>query len=601
MQISDVLQAFTHAASAGATATPSGGNSTAEVAAEVTVDVVQVLGAGAAGLVVGFLIAVVGMAILRYGFRRAKHVQAIIQPLERAVPFTVAILGVMVSMNMLYSGLSDSQKPSFASGVQHIILILLFVGITWMALGVARGLFDVVLARTKVREPSRVRRVETQVQILRRVVAAVIVVLGIAAILLTFPSMRAAGASIFASAGLISVVAGIAAQSTLGNVFAGLQLAFSDSIRVGDVVNWKGEFTYVEEITLTYVVLAVWDGRRLIVPSSELTTQTFENWTRKNPGMQGVVSVHVDWNAPLGAMRAELARILASTDLWDGKPGTLVVADAGEDSLRVDIFVSSANPSTIADLKNYVREGMVVWLREHSPISVPHKRIVEYTGSQSDLDALSEANDESAHIEGTSGDAAAVDGDAGKGGGTARGGKAGRSAARAQGRSSRTTETGARAGQRMPGVKAGGTGVTVSAADATETTVLNATEILGALPRRIPVEQRMEKASTPAIDHETTAGESSRFSTSELAKNFSGPGEDVQRERTRSFLIRTGQISDQLSDAEIEAAVDEEMAREKAENGPRVEGNTNVSGIEGADGEGGDPNDSAGDVAADGE
>ena len=132
-----------------------------------------------------------------------------------------------------------------------------------------------------------------------------VVLCGIAAILMTFPGARTAGASLFASAGLLSVIAGLAAQSALGNVFAGLQLAFTDAIRVEDVVIVGGEWGRIEEITLTYVVVHVWDDRRLVLPSTYFTTTPFQNWTRKESAVLGSVEMDVDWTVPFDEMRGE--------------------------------------------------------------------------------------------------------------------------------------------------------------------------------------------------------------------------------------------------------------------------------------------------------
>ena len=182
--------------------------------------------------------------------------------------------------------------------------------------------------RIDVADNRHARRVRTQVQVLRRITVAILVLCAIAAILLTFPSARALGASLLASAGLISIVAGLAAQSSLANVFAGLQLAFTDAIRVDDVVVVADEWGRIEEITLTYVVVHVWDDRRLILPSTYFTTTPFENWTRRAADLLGTVELDVDWEVPVEAMRAELTRLLQDTDLWDRRVGILQVTDA---------------------------------------------------------------------------------------------------------------------------------------------------------------------------------------------------------------------------------------------------------------------------------
>lgn len=209
---------------------------------------------------------------------------------------------------------------------------------------------------------------------MHRILTVVIWILVVAAILLTFPGARAAGASILASAGLISVVAGLAAQSVLGNVFAGLQLAFSDSMRVGDVVSFRNTLATVEEITLTYVVLSVWDGRRVIIPSTTMTSEPFENWTRRAPEMTGTIDWTVDWAVPVKLARKQLEYLLGTTDLWDGRTGILQVADAINGTVTLRAIVSAADSGTLTDLKNYLREAMVAWIQQEAPQAIPHER-----------------------------------------------------------------------------------------------------------------------------------------------------------------------------------------------------------------------------------
>lgn len=219
------------------------------------------------------------------------------------------------------------------------------------------------------------KRVETQMQIIGRVSVVVVWVVGIAIVLLTFPSARAVGASLLASAGLASVVAGLAAQSTLANIFAGLQLAFSDALRVDDLVVVEKQTSTIEEITLTYVVARVWDGRRLILPTTTFTTKPFENWTRRSPEMVDTVEIDLDWDVPIALLRKELEAILASSDLWDGRTGVLVVSDATDGRVQVQAFISAKNRPEIVDLKNYVRESLVRWVQNVAPYAILHQRV----------------------------------------------------------------------------------------------------------------------------------------------------------------------------------------------------------------------------------
>lgn len=157
-----------------------------------------------------------------------------------------------------------------------------------------------------------------------------------------------------------------------------MQLAFTDSIRVGDIVHYNGNYTTVEEITLTYVVLAVWDGRRIIVPSTIMTTESFENWTRRAPEMTGDVLIKVDWQIPIDAARLRLEQILSDTDLWDGRTGVLQINDASTtEGVLVRCLVSAENSPTLTDLRNHVREEMVRWIQEEAPQATPHLRLYD--------------------------------------------------------------------------------------------------------------------------------------------------------------------------------------------------------------------------------
>ena len=218
------------------------------------------------------------------------------------------------------------------------------------------------------------RRFRTQVVILRRVTVAAIVVLTLGVVLMTFPGIRALGASVLASAGLISVIAALAAQSTLGNVFAGLQLAFSDAVRVDDVVVVEGEWGRIEELTLTYVAVQIWDDRRLLLPTSYFTTKPFQSWTRTGSAVLGTAEFDVDWSTEVEPVRAELRAVCEGSALWDGRVCVLQVTDAVGGSIRLRALVSAADAAALWDLRCLVRERLVAWVWQHQPDSLPRVR-----------------------------------------------------------------------------------------------------------------------------------------------------------------------------------------------------------------------------------
>jgi len=260
--------------------------------------------------------------------------------------------------------------------VVRVLGLALIGAVAWLFAVAAFVVEDLALARydVDVVDNRHARRVRTQVSLIRRLTVVVIAVLAIAGMLLTFPSARAAGTSILASAGVISIVAGLAAQTSLANVFAGLQLAFTDAIRVDDVVVIEEEWGRIEEITLTYVVVHVWDDRRLVLPSTYFTTTPFQNWTRKDSAVLGSVEMDVDWTVPFDEMRAELARLLAGNELWDQRVTVLQVTDAVGAVVRVRVLVSAKDGPTLFDLRCLVREGLVVWLQREHPTALPKVR-----------------------------------------------------------------------------------------------------------------------------------------------------------------------------------------------------------------------------------
>jgi small-conductance mechanosensitive channel len=228
--------------------------------------------------------------------------------------------------------------------------------------------------RTDVRDNLYARQVHTRVQIIRRVTIAVIAVLAVGAMLTTFPNARTTGRSLLLSAGVLGVLAALAAQNLLANVLGGMQLALSGAIRLEDVVIVEKEWGHVEEITLTYVVVRIWDDRRLVLPTSYFASHPFQNWTRTESRLLGTVEVDVDWTVPLQPMREELQRVVTESPLWDERVSLLQVTEATGSHVRVRCLVSAADADTLWDLRCLVRERLVEWLRDRQPQSLPRIR-----------------------------------------------------------------------------------------------------------------------------------------------------------------------------------------------------------------------------------
>jgi small-conductance mechanosensitive channel len=217
-------------------------------------------------------------------------------------------------------------------------------------------------ASTSTTGVMRARGVTTQVRVLRRVINIAVGVLSVALMLTQFETVRNVGVSLLASAGLLGVVFGFAAQRTIGSLIAGIQLSATQPIRIGDDVLVEKEFGSIEEITLTYVVVRLWDERRLVVPMTRFLEQPFENWTKIGAAIHGTVILEADPTLPVPALRAEVDRLLEKQPLWDGRTKTVVVLEARERSMQLRVLVSAVNASTLFDLRAELREKLVAWL-----------------------------------------------------------------------------------------------------------------------------------------------------------------------------------------------------------------------------------------------
>ncbi|MDO8147280.1 mechanosensitive ion channel [Isoptericola sp. b515] len=346
---------------------------TVDQTVEATVSLTVTLAWAGAALVVAYLLVTVVSALIRRLARRRPLLRDMATRLRKPLRALLMTVAVWVAVTV-----SADRDQAWYGVVQHTLVITAILAGAWLVGAMAFVVEDRTLARLAGSHDDRhKRRVETQISIVRRFTVAVVVVFAIAAVLLTFPQMRTAGASILASAGVLSLVAGLAAQSSLANTFAGMQIAFTDAIRVDDVVVLEGEFGRIEEITLTYVVVHVWDDRRIILPSTYFTTTPFENWTRRAADLLGTVEFDVDFRVPLAAMRAELERILRASSLWDERLGILEVTSATSGYVRVRALVSAQDSPTLWDLRCTVREGLVSWLQREAPYAIPRTRFEE--------------------------------------------------------------------------------------------------------------------------------------------------------------------------------------------------------------------------------
>jgi small-conductance mechanosensitive channel len=261
--------------------------------------------------------------------------------------------------------------------VRHLVGLGLIASAAWLVISLLNVVDDAVVLRfpTDVRDNLSARRVTTQVKVLKRIATTIVIIVATSIGLMTFPQIRQLGASLLASAGLAGLVVGLAARSTLANLLAGVQVALTEPIRIDDVVIVEGEWGRIEEIRTSFVVVKIWDLRRLVVPISYFIERPFQNWTRTSADLIGSVFLYVDYTVPIDEVRAELKRVLdESTHLWDGKVGLLQVTDSKERTLELRAIMSSADSGSSWDLRCRVRERLIDFLQRKYPQCLPRLR-----------------------------------------------------------------------------------------------------------------------------------------------------------------------------------------------------------------------------------
>ncbi|MDE2600487.1 MAG: mechanosensitive ion channel [Rhodocyclaceae bacterium] len=275
--------------------------------------------------------------------------------------------------------------------LQHLSAVLFILAMTWLLVNAARGVGDAIELRhpIDVADNLAARAIRTQTRVLVRTTMVVILVVGLAAVLMTFPSVRAVGASLLASAGVVGLAIGMAAKPVLGNLIAGIQIALTQPIRIDDVLIIEGEWGRVEEITGSYVVLRIWDRRRMVIPLQWFIEHPFQNWTRNSADLIGSVLWWVDYGLPLAPVQAEVRRLCEEApQWWDGEVVVVQVVDVSERSMQLRALMTARNSGDAFDLRCHVRAGVIDFIRREYPQYLPRLR--------ADFDAPHAAADASA-------------------------------------------------------------------------------------------------------------------------------------------------------------------------------------------------------------
>lgn len=266
--------------------------------------------------------------------------------------------------------------PATYNALDRITGILLIVSFAYVLIGIIRVLEDYVYQTydLKKQDNLRERKIRTQLQFIRKIAITIIVVLAVCAVLLSFENLRRIGAGLLTGVGIGGIIIGFAAQRSLGNLLAGFQIAFTQPIRIDDALLVEGEFGRVEEITLTYVVVNLWDKRRLVLPINYFIEKPFQNWTRNSADLLGTVLLYLDYTAPVEEIRKEFNRLMDATDLWDKKASVIQVTDANDRAMEVRALVSASNSGSLFDLRCYIRENLIAFIQKNYPECLPQKR-----------------------------------------------------------------------------------------------------------------------------------------------------------------------------------------------------------------------------------
>jgi small-conductance mechanosensitive channel len=273
--------------------------------------------------------------------------------------------------------LPGARLPAYVlKPAQHVIGLGLIAAIAWLAILFTDVVVDVITERHRVDVADNLlaRRVQTQLSVLHRVVVVTVIVITAAIMLMTFPTIRQIGTSLLASAGLAGLIIGMAMKPTISSLIAGIQIALTEPIRIDDVVVVEGEWGRIEEIGATYVVVRIWDLRRLVLPLTYFIEHSFENWTRTSADLLATVVLWMDYTVPVDAVRRKLREILESTDKWKGEVCVLQVTDSNEHAVQIRALMDARDSGTAWDLRCYVREELIQFLQEHYPESLPRFR-----------------------------------------------------------------------------------------------------------------------------------------------------------------------------------------------------------------------------------
>jgi len=334
--------------------------------------------AAAFALIAGMLVQWVLMRLLLRLTRRFSYAENMVKSVAKPMQFLIPILFIQGVW------LTAPEDWKWMGKVTHLTGLLFIAVMTWLVTRLIAGAaYTITTVRPLSYEDNlAARQIQTKTKVLARSLMVVTVLVGISLMLMTFPAIKAIGASLLASAGVAGIVAGIAARPVLSNFIAGLQIALGQPLRIDDVLVVEGEWGRVEEITGMYVIVALWDQRRLIVPLQWFIEHPFQNWTRVSSQILGTVFLWVDYSMPLEPLRDELQRICKDAPEWDGRVCLLQTTDVSDRAVQLRALVSSNESGKNWDLRCKVREGLLLYLQKNYPKNLPRIRSEDYMHAQ---------------------------------------------------------------------------------------------------------------------------------------------------------------------------------------------------------------------------
>lgn len=326
-----------------------------------------------AGMLIAFLVIHYLVYLIANKYAKVRNNQQLQYFIKRTKVSTRYFL-VFIS---LYLSTATIQKEFDLQIIRHILLIIIIINISWVIAALISFSIDLVEGQydVKVKDNLEARKRITQLKIIERILVSLVFIIGIATALLTIDKIKFIGVNLLTTAGIAGIIIGFAAQKSLGLVFAGFQIAFSQPIRLDDVVIVEGEWGRVEEITLTYVVIKIWDERRLIVPITFFLDKPFQNWTRINSDILGSVFLYTDYRFPVDELRKYVNQLIAGNENWDKKVCNVQVTDSSERTMTIRVLASSSDSSKNWNLRTHLREKLINFIKEKYPEYLPTVRI----------------------------------------------------------------------------------------------------------------------------------------------------------------------------------------------------------------------------------